>query len=137
MTYPTSEDWPSDEHMKNICSNENGDNYDLDSYLSEKDELKSLKKEVDELRESNRKLKLNVTQWKCKYKKIHVQVNAEILVLNRGQKATLMIKETIKNGFAGFSITHIKRIAKLNYLSVHHTTDLWYLVLNDYKKVEG
>jgi hypothetical protein len=103
----------------------------LDTYLSEKEELKSLKKEVIELRENNRKLKLNVTQWKCKYKKIHVQLKGGILALSRGQKATLMIKQTIKSGFEGFSITHIKRIAKLNSLSVDHTKDLWYGVLNN------
>jgi hypothetical protein len=132
MTYPTTEDWPSDERMNNIGPNGNdGDHYDLDSYLLEKDELKSLKKEVVELRECNRKLKLNVTQWKCKYKKIHVQVKGEILVLNRGQKATLMIKETIKNGFKGSAIAQIRIIAKANHLSVDHTQHIWCDVLNE------
>jgi hypothetical protein len=137
MTYPTPEDWPSDERMNNIGPNGNdGDHYDLNSYLSEKDELKSLKKEVVELRENNRKLKLNVIQWKSKYKKIHFQFKGTTGVLTRGEKAKLMIKETIKNGFNGFSVTHIKRIAKLNNLSVDHTKDIWYFVLNDYKKSE-
>jgi len=133
MTYPQTKDWPTDEaRMDVIGSNGNdGDHYDLTNYLSEKDEMSALKKEVVDLRESNRKLKNNVADWKCKYKKMHAQAKDKCAVLSRGQKATAMIKDTLLNGFEGFSITQIKLIAKANHLSVIHTQDLWYSVLKN------
>tara|TARA_R110000744_G_scaffold170264_2_gene288405 strand:- start:9466 stop:9945 length:480 start_codon:yes stop_codon:yes gene_type:complete len=94
---------------------------DLKLYFSRADEIEKLKEE-------NRKLKNLAVQWKCKYKKIHLEVKKRKVLKSRTYKARQKIISIIDEGFEGTVISQIRVVAEEFNLSIHHAKDIWYEV---------
>lgn len=88
---------------------------DLNEYLTLKNRIEELEKQVKRLKQRN-------AEWKCKYKK----VAKKGVLVTRTSKARDDIKRIKQEGFKGTVIAQIKQVAKTHYLSVGHVTDIWY-----------
>lgn len=92
---------------------------DLHQYLNYKTRVEGLEKEVKRLKRRN-------TEWRCKYKKLYNKHSKRKLYLTRSEKALKYVNQVKQEGFTGTTISQIRLIAKKHFLSVSHTTDLWY-----------
>lgn len=88
---------------------------DLKQYLTLKNRVAELEKEVARLKRRN-------TEWKHKYKK----VAKKGVLQSRSSKALETIEEIKRVGFTGTVRAQIKLVAEKHFLSVGHVTDLWY-----------
>ena len=88
---------------------------DLQQYLTLKNLIDELEKEVDRLKKRN-------TEWKCKYKK----VAKKGALISRTSKARDEINQIKENGFEGSVISQIRKVSKAHYLCVGYVTDIWY-----------
>lgn len=91
----------------------------LSEYLDQKVRIEELEKEVARLTRRN-------VEWKHKYKKLHNQYSKREILLTRSDKARADIKQVKNEGFTGTVRSQIRLIADRHFLSVGHTTDLWY-----------
>ena len=91
---------------------------DLSEYLSQKQRIEELEKEVERLKRRN-------VEWKHKYYKLK-EKHGGSKPLTRSEKAVIMINEVKSKGFDGAIIDQIRMIADKTCLSVSHVLDLWY-----------
>ena len=92
---------------------------DLSQYLSDKDRIEQLEKEIVRLKRRN-------VEWKCKYKKLHQKFSKRDILLTRTDKALRVIAEIKSKPIEGTVRANVKRIANANFLSVGYVQDLWY-----------
>ena len=88
---------------------------DLHEYLTLKNRIEELEKQVSRLKQRN-------AEWKCKYKK----VAKKGVLISRTSKARDEINQIKEIGFEGTVTSQIRKVSRTHHLSIGHVTDIWY-----------
>lgn len=101
-------------------------------YFESKDELESIKKELETAKDRIRILekkvqthKNRVGLWREKYKKLYIKVYRINPIPSRGEEAEKTIEEIMRNGFEGYIKNQYPAVMKKHHLSRIYIHNLW------------
>ena len=105
---------------------------DILSYFESKDEMLALQKALEL---ANKRIQIlerrvesrskRITEWKTKYKKLHIKFTGENPYPTRGERAYKHILTIMNNGYTGFAKDQIKIVMKEHFIGKRYADELW------------